>query len=175
MERTLQDIRRMELSAQSPISQEDLSLSATMNGLEPQLFARIKGQDMSFPASLGIERDQLGLPPAAKPLGSLLVLGPTGVGKTASALEFFAFPFRRNSLFRFDMSEAPSLNRNQPHCLPDWPLDPMPKLPRMTPSLFCPGITVNYRNECRPVHLTRSWSARREKLITRKISKRCFQ
>ena len=121
-----------------------------------------------------LERDQLGLPPAAKPLGSLLFLGPTGVGKTASALEFFAFPFRRNSLFRFDMSEAPSLNRNQPHCLPDWPLDPMPKLPRMTPSL----LPRNHGE--RPERVSPRSSYPELERPTREtdypqISKRCFQ
>jgi len=61
---------------------------------------------MSFPAFARVlERGQLGLPPAAKPLGSLLFLGPTGVAKTASALEFSHFLFGGDSLFRFDMSE----------------------------------------------------------------------
>jgi ATP-dependent Clp protease ATP-binding subunit ClpA len=63
-----------------------------MNGLEAQLFARIKGQDHVIPrVGSVLERGQLGLPPAAQPLGSLLFLGPTGLGKTASALEFLHF------------------------------------------------------------------------------------
>jgi hypothetical protein len=63
-----------------------------MNGLEAQLFARIKGQDHVIPrVGSVLERGQLGLPPAAQPLGSLLFLGPTGLGKTGSALESLHF------------------------------------------------------------------------------------
>ena len=54
-----------------------------LNGLEAHLLSRIKGQDHVIPRVCSVlERGQLGLQPAGKPLGSLLFLGPTGVGKT---------------------------------------------------------------------------------------------
>ena len=75
-------------------------------GLEPHLISKIKGQDHAiFRVCSVLERGQLGLQPAGKPLGSFLFLGPTGVGKTELTLEFSRYLFGCDSVFRFDMSE----------------------------------------------------------------------
>lgn len=75
-------------------------------GLEPHLTSKIKGQGHVIPRVCSVlERGQLGLQPSGKPLGSLLFLGPTGVGKTELTLEFSRYLFGGNSVFRFDMSE----------------------------------------------------------------------
>ncbi len=77
-----------------------------LNGLEAHLLSRIKGQDHVIPRVCSVlERGQLGLQPSGKPLGSLLFLGPTGVGKTELTLEFSCYLFGSENLFRFDMSE----------------------------------------------------------------------
>lgn len=74
--------------------------------LEPYLKSRIKGQSHVISRVCSVlERGQLGLQPTGKPLGSLLFLGPTGVGKTELTLEFSRYLFGKNSVFRFDMSE----------------------------------------------------------------------
>jgi ATP-dependent Clp protease ATP-binding subunit ClpA len=79
---------------------------ADLNGLEAHLLSRIKGQDHVIASVCSVlERGQLGLQPADKPLGSLLFLGPTGVGKTQLTLESSRYLFGAGSLFRFDMSE----------------------------------------------------------------------
>jgi ATP-dependent Clp protease ATP-binding subunit ClpA len=77
-----------------------------LNGLEPHLSARIKGQNHMIPRVCSVlERGQLGLQPDGKPLGSFLFLGPTGVGKTELTLEFTRYLFGNDSVSRFDMSE----------------------------------------------------------------------
>jgi ATP-dependent Clp protease ATP-binding subunit ClpA len=77
-----------------------------LNGLETHLLSRIKGQDHVIPRVCSVlERGQLGLQPAGKPLGSFLFLGPTGVGKTELTLEFTRYLFGGENVFRFDMSE----------------------------------------------------------------------
>ena len=77
-----------------------------LTGLEPHLLSKIKGQDHAISRVCSVlERGQLGLQPAGKPLGSFLFLGPTGVGKTELTLEFSRYLFGENSVFRFDMSE----------------------------------------------------------------------
>jgi ATP-dependent Clp protease ATP-binding subunit ClpB len=75
-------------------------------GLEPHLHSKIKGQGHVISRVCSVlERGQLGLQPAGRPLGSFLFLGPTGVGKTELTLEFSRYLFGEDSLFRFDMSE----------------------------------------------------------------------
>jgi ATP-dependent Clp protease ATP-binding subunit ClpA len=77
-----------------------------LNGLEAHLLSRIKGQTHVIPRVCSVlERGQLGLQPSGKPLGSLLFLGPTGVGKTDLTLEFTRYLFGENRVIRFDMSE----------------------------------------------------------------------
>lgn len=77
-----------------------------LNGLEPHLSSRIKGQGHVIPRVCSVlERGLLGLQPSDKPLGSFLFLGPTGVGKTELTLEFSRYLFGNDTLFRFDMSE----------------------------------------------------------------------
>ncbi len=77
-----------------------------LDGLEPHLRSRIKGQDHAIARVCSVlERGQLGLNPDDKPLGSCLFLGPTGVGKTQLTLEFARYLHGDGQLFRFDMSE----------------------------------------------------------------------
>ncbi|MBE2205705.1 MAG: ATP-dependent Clp protease ATP-binding subunit [Chthoniobacterales bacterium] len=82
------------------------SLIEKLNDLEPHLDSRIKGQSHVIPRVCSVlERGLLGLQPPGKPLGSLLFLGPTGVGKTELTLEFSRYLFGGDAVFRFDMSE----------------------------------------------------------------------
>ncbi len=82
------------------------ALIRKLNGLEPHLSSRIKGQAHVIPRVCSVlERGQLGLQPHGKPLGSFLFLGPTGVGKTELTLECSRYLFGVDSVHRFDMSE----------------------------------------------------------------------
>ncbi len=82
-----------------------------LNGLEPHLRGKIKGQDHAIARVCSVlERGQLGLQPTDKPLGSFLFLGPTGVGKTELTLEASRYLFGPDSVFRFDMSEFQHLD-----------------------------------------------------------------
>ncbi len=82
-----------------------------LNGLEPHLRRKIKGQDHAIGRICSVlERGQLGLQPTDKPLGSFLFLGPTGVGKTELTLEASRYLFGPDSVFRFDMSEFQHLD-----------------------------------------------------------------
>lgn len=80
--------------------------SAKLLQLETYMRERIRGQDHVLPRVISLlQRGQLGLTKANRPRGSFLFLGPTGVGKTETALTFTDFLFGPGRLFRFDMSE----------------------------------------------------------------------
>ncbi|MCX6560459.1 MAG: ATP-dependent chaperone ClpB [Candidatus Aminicenantes bacterium] len=75
--------------------------------MEPSLARRVVGQEEALRAvSDTIRRARAGLQDAARPLGSFIFLGPTGVGKTelARALAEFLFDSEK-ALIRLDMSE----------------------------------------------------------------------
>jgi len=75
--------------------------------LEKVLEKRVVGQDEALAAvSDAIRRNKAGLSDAARPLGSFLFLGPTGVGKTELAKTLADFLFNdEKALTRIDMSE----------------------------------------------------------------------
>ncbi|MCL2442101.1 MAG: ATP-dependent chaperone ClpB [Treponema sp.] len=75
--------------------------------LEKVLEKRVVGQDEALAAIAdAIRRNKAGLSDAARPLGSFLFLGPTGVGKTELAKTLADFLFNdEKALTRIDMSE----------------------------------------------------------------------
>ncbi|MDR3247178.1 MAG: ATP-dependent chaperone ClpB [Treponema sp.] len=75
--------------------------------LEKVLELRVVGQEAAVEAVAdAIRRNKAGLSDAAKPLGSFLFLGPTGVGKTELAKTLADFLFNdEKALTRIDMSE----------------------------------------------------------------------
>ncbi|MEO6911376.1 MAG: ATP-dependent Clp protease ATP-binding subunit, partial [Edaphobacter sp.] len=75
--------------------------------VEEELHKRVISQDKAISAlARAIRRSRAGLKNPARPIGSFLFLGPTGVGKTevARALAQFLFGSEK-ALIRFDMSE----------------------------------------------------------------------
>jgi ATP-dependent Clp protease ATP-binding subunit ClpB len=75
--------------------------------LEKVLEQRVVGQEAAVTAVAdGIRRNKAGLSDSARPLGSFLFLGPTGVGKTELAKTLADFLFNdEKALTRIDMSE----------------------------------------------------------------------
>ena len=75
--------------------------------MEDELHQRVVGQQAAVVAvSNAVRRARAGLQDAARPLGSFLFLGPTGVGKTELTKALAAFLFDDESaLLRVDMSE----------------------------------------------------------------------
>ncbi len=90
-----------------PLSQLQVSEKEQLKNLERNLNSRIIGQ----PAALSriastIKRAKLGLKNPGRPLGSFLVLGPSGVGKTETAKFLAETVFgKSDSFIRIDMSE----------------------------------------------------------------------
>src|SRR5246500_4010128 len=75
--------------------------------IEIELHKRIISQEKAISAlARAIRRSRAGLKSSARPAGSFLFLGPTGVGKTEVARALASFLFgSEKSLVRFDMSE----------------------------------------------------------------------
>jgi ATP-dependent Clp protease ATP-binding subunit ClpC len=75
--------------------------------MEDELHKRVIGQDESIKAiSRAIRRSRAGLKDPARPIGSFIFSGPTGVGKTELARALAEFLFAdRDALIRVDMSE----------------------------------------------------------------------
>jgi ATP-dependent Clp protease ATP-binding subunit ClpC len=83
------------------------SESAKLLQMEERLHERIVGQEEAIHAiSDAIRRARSGLKDPARPIGSFIFIGPSGVGKTelAKALAWFMFD-DEDSLVRIDMSE----------------------------------------------------------------------
>ena len=76
-------------------------------GLEGYLHERVIGQKEAVAAvSAAIRRARAGMKDPARPIGSFLFMGPTGVGKTELARAIAEFLFdSEESLIRLDMSE----------------------------------------------------------------------
>ncbi|HVS11426.1 MAG TPA: AAA family ATPase [Planctomycetota bacterium] len=75
--------------------------------MEERLRERVIGQDEAISAiSQAVRRARAGLQETTRPLGSFLLLGPTGVGKTETARALAEFLFDdEQAMVRLDMSE----------------------------------------------------------------------
>ena len=75
--------------------------------MEEELHRRVVSQEKAISAlSRAIRRSRAGLKNPARPVGSFIFLGPTGVGKTELARALANFLFGSDhALIRFDMSE----------------------------------------------------------------------
>ena len=90
-----------------PVTRLLESESAKLLRMEDELRRRVIGQDAALKAvAAAVRRGRTGLQDPARPLGTFLFLGPTGVGKTELARALAAFLFDDgDALLRFDMSE----------------------------------------------------------------------
>jgi ATP-dependent Clp protease ATP-binding subunit ClpA len=74
--------------------------------LDEVLRTEIRGQNQVLPRVVSVvQRGELSLTKPARPRGSFLLLGPTGVGKTETVVVLTKQIFGAEKLFRFDMSE----------------------------------------------------------------------
>lgn len=74
--------------------------------LDEVLRLEIRGQNQVLPRVVSVvQRGELSLTKPARPRGSFLLLGPTGVGKTETVVVLTKQIFGAEKLFRFDMSE----------------------------------------------------------------------
>lgn len=74
--------------------------------LDAVLHTEIRGQNPILPRVISVvRRGELSLTKPARPRGSFLLLGPTGVGKTETVIVTTNQIFSPGQLFRFDMSE----------------------------------------------------------------------
>lgn len=90
-----------------PLSQLMVSETEKLKKLEPELSAKIIGQWSAINTITSIiTRAKLGLKNPNRPLGSFLVLGPSGVGKTETAKLLAELVYgKKESFLRLDMSE----------------------------------------------------------------------
>src|SRR2546425_10665106 len=89
---------------QRPARRRDISIRRT--GRRPAERNNANADAARLPRIISaIRRGELGLTKPARPRGSFLLLGPTGVGKTETVVVTTAHVFGSGQLFRFDMSE----------------------------------------------------------------------
>jgi ATP-dependent Clp protease ATP-binding subunit ClpC len=119
-----EDWRRQRAEARDMVREEDIAYVVSvwtgvpvsrlaehetdkLLNMEARIHARIIGQDEAVRAvSRAVRRGRAGLKDPRRPVGSFLLLGPTGVGKTelARALAEFLFD-NEDAMIRIDMSE----------------------------------------------------------------------
>ena len=90
-----------------PVRGLDEDESERLRTLEEQLRRRVIGQDEAVAAvARAVRRSRLGLRDPARPVGSFLFLGPTGVGKTELCRALAATVYGdERAIIRLDMSE----------------------------------------------------------------------
>ncbi|MGI8556747.1 MAG: ATP-dependent chaperone ClpB [Solirubrobacteraceae bacterium] len=90
-----------------PLSRLAESETNKLVAMEARLHERVVGQDEAIEAvATAIRRSRAGLSDPDRPIGSLLFLGPTGVGKTELARALAEFMFDSpEAMIRIDMSE----------------------------------------------------------------------
>ncbi|MFH1017797.1 MAG: ATP-dependent chaperone ClpB [Pseudomonadota bacterium] len=90
-----------------PVSRMLESEKAKLKHMEDRLRERVVGQDEALRlVSSAVRRSRAGLSDPARPIGSFIFLGPTGVGKTETARALAQFLFNdENAMVRLDMSE----------------------------------------------------------------------
>lgn len=76
-------------------------------GITEFLCRRVRGQEESLRVvGEAVQRAEMGMAPVGRPMASFLFLGPTGVGKTETALALSEFLYgTEKALKRFDMAE----------------------------------------------------------------------
>ena len=90
-----------------PLEQLDSNESSKLLRMEEELHRSVIGQDEAVKLlSSAIRRSRAGVSSAARPMGSFIFLGPTGVGKTQLAKTLAKFLFgTEDALIRVDMSD----------------------------------------------------------------------
>jgi len=90
-----------------PVTRLQEAESARLLRMEDELHASVVGQDEAIKAlARSIRRSRAGLKDPARPIGSFIFSGPTGVGKTELARALAKFLFAdQSALIRVDMSE----------------------------------------------------------------------
>ena len=90
-----------------PLEQLDDNESARLLRMEAELHKTVIGQDEAVSLLSGaIRRARAGVSSSARPMGSFIFLGPTGVGKTQLAKSLAKFLFgSEDALIRVDMSD----------------------------------------------------------------------
>ncbi len=90
-----------------PISSPDKADKKALSQLEDKLKSRLYGQDEAIASVVrAVRRGRLGLKDPKHPVGSFLLLGPSGVGKTELCRTLASTLFgSEDALIRFDMSE----------------------------------------------------------------------
>ena len=90
-----------------PVTRLLSSESEKLVHLEDELKTRVMGQDEALhKVAAAIRRNRAGIAEQAKPIGSFLFLGPTGVGKTETAKALAEYLLNdERALIRIDMSE----------------------------------------------------------------------
>ncbi len=90
-----------------PVEQLDENESHRLLEMEKELHKSVIGQDEAISLlSSTIRRSRAGISSSARPIGSFIFLGPTGVGKTQLAKSLAKFLFgSEDSLLRIDMSD----------------------------------------------------------------------